>query len=78
MEKRTWGQALGGMVRKASKSVLTSVMGAEDFENVRFVIPLESVKRTAVKMLEVFRNHGKFVRCTLRVAHYEKTNSLDC
>jgi len=57
LEKRTWGQALGGMVRKASKSVLTSVMGAEDFENVRFVIPLESVKRTAVKMLEVFRNH---------------------
>ena len=70
MEKRTWGQALGGMVRKASKSVLTSVMGAEDFENVRFVIPLESVKRTAVKMLEVFRNHGKLVlRCTLRVVH---------
>ena len=61
-ERRTWGQALGGIVKKASKSVLTSVLGAEDFDNVRFAVSEESVKRTAVKMLEVVHNHGGFER----------------
>ena len=61
-ERRTWGQALGGMVKKASKSVLTSVLGSEDFDNVRFAVSEESVKRTAVKMLEVVHNHGGFER----------------
>ena len=50
------------MVKKASKSVLTSVLGAEDFDNVRFAVSEESVKRTAVKMLEVVHNHGGFER----------------
>ena len=48
------------MVKKASKSVLTSVLGADDFDNVRFAVSQESVKRTALKMLEVARNHGGF------------------
>ena len=61
-EKRTWGQALGGMVKKASKSVITSVLGAEDFDNVSFAVSEESVKRTAAKMLEAVQNHGEFER----------------
>ena len=61
-ERRTWGQALGGIVKKASQSVLTSVLGAEDFDNVRFAVSEESVKRTAAKMLEAVQNHGGFER----------------
>ena len=52
-ERRTWGQALGGIVKKAGMSVLTSVLGgAEDTDNVRFAVSEVSTKNAAAKMLD--------------------------
>jgi charged multivesicular body protein 7 len=58
---RTWGQAIGGMVKMASKSILASVWNAEDFGSVRFIVSEERVKTATRKVLKTL--------CELQTGH---------
>ena len=78
-ERRTWGQALGGIVRKASKSVLTNVLGgAEDVDNVRFAVSEELAKNAAAKMLDAVQKaeNGHDLGASERVVDTAEVSTL--